>query len=188
MTDVTSDYQLGAPELVDPPDRARATDVGVSVQDIANTVSALVGGAVVGQYSNGGRRMDINMRLTSTQRSRPEDLSMLRVRAANGTLVPLSSVVMTKQVAELQADQPRRPGARHHDPRATSAPGHAQGDAVAYVQALASETAARLPHRARRAELAVRRRDEQPDLRAHRRASWSRTWCSRRSSTRSCIR
>ncbi len=72
-TDVDSDYQLGAPELVVKPDRARATDVGVSVSDIASTVSSLIGGVVVGQYSNGGRRIDMNVRLTSTQRARPED-------------------------------------------------------------------------------------------------------------------
>ncbi len=102
VTDVSSDYQLGTPELLVTPDRARATDLGVSVQDIANTVSALVGGVVVGQYSNAGRRMDINMRLNAAQRSRPEDLSVLRVRISNGTLVPLSSVVVTKQQAELQ--------------------------------------------------------------------------------------
>jgi len=138
VTDVNSDYQLGTPELVISPDRARATDVGVSVQDIANTVSAMVGGVVVGQYSNGGRRMDINMRLTASQRSRPEDLSMLRVRTPSGTLIPLSSVVQTKQVAELQA-------INHADrERAITitgnvAPGHAQGEAIAYVQSLQSQ-------------------------------------------------
>jgi hydrophobe/amphiphile efflux-1 (HAE1) family protein len=137
-TDVDSDYQLGSPELVVAPDRDRATDVGVSVQDIATTVSALVGGVVIGQYSNAGRRMDINLRLTASQRSRPEDLSMLRLRAANGVLIPLSSVVTTKQVAELQA-------INHADrERAITitgnvAPGHAQGDAIAYVQSLTSE-------------------------------------------------
>ncbi len=52
VTDVNSDYQLGAPELVVTPDRARATDLGISVQDIASTVSAMVGGTVLGQYSN----------------------------------------------------------------------------------------------------------------------------------------
>jgi multidrug efflux pump subunit AcrB len=137
-TDVDSDYQLGAPELVIQPDRARATDVGVSVQDIATTVSALVGGDVIGQYSNGGRRMDMNLRLTAAQRSRPEDLSLLRVRASNGTLIPLSSVVITSQAAELQA-------INHADrERAITitgnvAAGHAQGEAIAYVQSLTSE-------------------------------------------------
>jgi hydrophobe/amphiphile efflux-1 (HAE1) family protein len=138
ITDVQSDYQLGTPELVVTPDRARATDVGVSVQDIATTVSTLVGGVVVGQYSNGGRRMDINMRLTASQRSRPEDLSMIRVRAANGTLIPLSSVVVTKQVAELQqinhADRERAITITGN-----VVPGHAQGEALAYVQSLVTE-------------------------------------------------
>lgn len=138
VTDVTTDYQLGTPELVVSPDRMRATDVGVSVQDIANTVSTMVGGAVIGQYSNGGRRMDINMRLQASQRSRPEDLSMLRVRTPNGTLIPLSSVVVTKQVAELQqinhADRTRAITIQGN-----VAAGHAQGEAVAFCQSLQSQ-------------------------------------------------
>jgi hydrophobe/amphiphile efflux-1 (HAE1) family protein len=136
-SDVNSDYQLGAPELVIQPDRPRATDLGVSVQDIAQTVSALVGGVVVGQYSNAGRRMDINLRLTATQRSRPEDLSMLRLRTSGGTLVPLSSVVVTSQRAELQqinhADRERAITITGN-----VAPGHAQGEALAYIQSLSA--------------------------------------------------
>ncbi len=137
LTDVQSDYQLGAPELVVSPDRGRATDVGVSVQDIATTVSALVGGVVVGQYSNAGRRMDVRLRLTASQRSRPEDLASLRVRTGTGTLVPLSSVVQMTEQAELQqinhADRERAITIT-----ANVAPGHSQGDALAYVQTLAS--------------------------------------------------
>ncbi len=139
VTDVESDYQLGAPELVISPDRDRATDVGVNVQDIATTVSSLVGGVVVGQYSNGGRRMDIRLRLTASQRSRPEDLSALRLRTTGGILVPLSSVVLTKEQAELQQ-------INHTDrERAITitgnvAPGHSQGEALAYVQTLAAST------------------------------------------------
>jgi multidrug efflux pump subunit AcrB len=137
ITDVNSDYQLGTPELVIAPDRARATDLGVSVQDIASTVSAMVGGVVVGQYSNAGRRMDINVRLTAAQRSRPEDLELLRVRTATGALVPLSSVVATSQQAELQqinhADRERAITITGN-----VAPGHAQNEAIAYAQSLAS--------------------------------------------------
>jgi hydrophobe/amphiphile efflux-1 (HAE1) family protein len=138
ITDVDSDYALGAPELVVRPDRARATDVGVSVQDIATTVSALVGGVVIGQYSNAGRRMDIRLRLTRSQRSRPEDLAVLRVRASGGPLVPLSSVVVMQEQAELQeinhADRERAITITGN-----VAPGHAQGDALAYVQSIAAE-------------------------------------------------
>ena len=137
VTDVDSDYQLGAPELVVTPDRNRATDLGVSIGDIANTVSSLVGGVVVGQYSNEGRRMDMRVRLIASQRSRPEDLSVLRVRTATGSLVPLSSVVGMREQAELQqinhADRERAITITGN-----VAPGHAQGDALAYVQALAA--------------------------------------------------
>jgi multidrug efflux pump subunit AcrB len=82
--------------------------------------------------------MDMNLRLASRQRSRPEDLSMFRVRAANNALIPLSSVVVTSQVAELQA-------INHADrERAITitgnvAAGHAQGEAIAYVTSLGSQ-------------------------------------------------
>jgi hydrophobe/amphiphile efflux-1 (HAE1) family protein len=137
ITDINSDYQLGTPELVIAPDRARASDLGISVNDIASTVSAMVGGVVLGQYSNAGRRMDINMRLAATQRSRPEDLDVLRMRTPNGTLVPLSSVVVTSQQAELQqinhADRERAITITGN-----VAAGHAQNEAIAYVQSLAT--------------------------------------------------
>ncbi|HEY6462815.1 MAG TPA: efflux RND transporter permease subunit [Polyangiaceae bacterium] len=137
ITDVNSDYQLGTPELEITPDRDRANDLGISVQDIATTVSAMVGGVVVGQYSNAGRRMDINMRLAASQRSRPEDLNVLRMRTAAGVLVPLSSVVVATQKAELQqinhADRERAITITGN-----VAPGHAQNEALAYVQSLGS--------------------------------------------------
>jgi multidrug efflux pump len=137
VVDIESDYALGAPELIITPDRGRATDVGVSVQDIATTVSSLVGGIVVGQYSNAGRRMDIRLRLTASQRTRPEDLDSLRVRASTGMQVPLSSVVQMTEKPQLQeinhADRERAITITGN-----VAPGHSQGEALAYVQSLVS--------------------------------------------------
>jgi len=133
--DVDSDYQVGSPSLVVTPDRARAADVGVNISDLAGTVSALVGGVTVGQYSNDGRRMDIRMRMLASQRSRPEDVSMLRVRSTSGNLVPLSSVVTVKEQPELveinHADRERAINIS-----ANVAEGHAQGDAIAFIQSL----------------------------------------------------
>jgi hydrophobe/amphiphile efflux-1 (HAE1) family protein len=138
VTDIESDYALGAPELVVSPDRARASDVGVTVSDIATTVSSLVGGIVIGQYSNEGRRMDINLRLQASQRTRPEDLSVLRVRSSSGTLVPLSSVVKQVQQPELQEiNHANR--ARAITITGNVAAGHAQNEALAFVQTLTSQ-------------------------------------------------
>ncbi len=146
--DIDSDYQIGAPQLTIAPDRPRASDVNVNVNDIATTVSALVGGLTVGQYSTAGRRMDIRLRLLAGQRTRPEDLSLLRVRtstasgsstAVTSNLVPLSSVVATKEQPELQSinHADRQRAIRIYG---NVAPGHSQSEALAFVQGLTADT------------------------------------------------
>lgn len=138
VTDLTTDYQLGAPEVQVVPDRRRASDLGVSVSDLANTVSALVGGNIVGKFSTEGRRIDMRMRLLASQRSRPEDVGAIRVRAQNGDTIPLSLVVTQQETAVLQAisrlDRERAIGIS-----ANVAPGHSQAEAMAKVAELGKE-------------------------------------------------
>jgi multidrug efflux pump subunit AcrB len=81
------------PEARIVPDRDRAAALGVSMEDISQTINALIGGVVAGKFKEAGRRYDVRARLLAGQRSRPEDLGRLHVRAKNGTLVPLSSLV-----------------------------------------------------------------------------------------------
>lgn len=144
VVDIDSDYQIGAPQLTIAPDRARAADVNVNVSDIATAVSTLVGGVIVGQYSTAGRRMDMRMRLLAAQRTRPEDLSSLRVRPTADagkpatsvtTLIPLSSVVTTKEQPELQSinHADRQRAIRVYG---NVAPGHSQSEALAFVATL----------------------------------------------------
>jgi hydrophobe/amphiphile efflux-1 (HAE1) family protein len=137
--DLDSDYDLGPPELAIAPDRPRASDVNVNVTDIATTVNALIGGTVVGQYSTAGRRMDIRMRLLSGQRTRPEDLEVLRVRSTTGNLVPLSSVVLASEQPALQQI--------NHDNRQRAirltgnvAPGHSQSEVLTFIRGLVPPT------------------------------------------------
>jgi multidrug efflux pump subunit AcrB len=103
VADLESDYQLGMPELRVTPDRARAADLGVSMEDLGTTISALVGGARVGKFSVDGRRVDVRVRLLADQRRRPEDLQGVYVRARSGALVPLSSLVTYEERAMLQS-------------------------------------------------------------------------------------
>ncbi|WP_394839252.1 efflux RND transporter permease subunit [Pendulispora rubella] len=134
--DLNSDYRIGSPELQIIPDRARATELGISVSDLGSTVSALVGGNTVGKFTTEGRRIDIRMRLLASQRSRPEDLSLIQMRAATGQLVPMSMVVT-------QREQPVLQTISHLDrERAISingnvGPGHSQAEAMTKVMDLA---------------------------------------------------
>ena len=137
VTDVDSDYQLGAPELVDharPRARHRPRRLGQRHRE------------------HGERARRRRRRRPVLQRRPPHGHApapardaahaprgprrTLRVRTAGGTLVPLSSVVVTKEQAELQqinhADRERAITITGN-----VAPGHAQGEALAYVQTLA---------------------------------------------------
>ena len=138
VVDLDTDYQLGMPELRIVPDRAVISDVGVSVDDVATTINALVGGVRVGKYSAGSRRMDVRLKLLSAQRSRPEDIARLRVRARDGELIPLSSLVTYREEPALQAIT-RRDRERAITFFANVAPGHAQSEALKYVETLSRD-------------------------------------------------
>ncbi len=136
--DVDSDYKLGAPELQITPDRARAADLGVPVEEVATSLNALIGGLRVGKYSSNGRRIDVRVKLLADQRSRPEDISLLRVRSQRGDLVPLSTLVTQEEKPALQTIT-RRDRERSISVFANVAPGHAQKEALDYVAALSRE-------------------------------------------------
>ncbi|HET8774507.1 MAG TPA: efflux RND transporter permease subunit [Thermoanaerobaculia bacterium] len=137
-TDVDTDYQVGMPELRIVPDRDRAADLGVPVEEVATTVNALVGGVRSGKYSTGGRRIDIRTRLLASQRTRPEDLSRLRVRTASGDLVPLSSLVKEDERPALQSVT-RRDRERAISIYGNVAPGKSQSEALAYVESISKD-------------------------------------------------
>jgi multidrug efflux pump len=138
VVDLDTDYRVGMPELRILPDRARAADLGVPIEDVATTLNSLVGGIRVGRYSSGGRRLDVRLRLLASQRTRPEDLARLRVRARSGELVPLSLLVTTEERPALQAIT-RRDRERAITVYGNIAPGHSQEEALAKVEELSKD-------------------------------------------------
>jgi multidrug efflux pump len=133
--DVDTDYQLGMPELRITPNRARAADAGVSVDDIATSINALVGGTRIGRYTSAGRRIDVRVRLLADQRSRPESLAQLRVRNDKGELVPLGPLVEQKEVPALQQIT-RLDRERAINIFANVAPDKSQQEALAFVEGM----------------------------------------------------
>ncbi len=136
--DANTDYQVGSPEVQIVPDRRRASEMGVSAADIGTTVSALVGGSVVGKFTSAGRRIDIRMRLLADQRARPEDIGRLHVRTANGDLLPLSELVTQQEKPALQAIS-RIDRERAISITANVGPGFSQAQAIVKAQELAKD-------------------------------------------------
>jgi hydrophobe/amphiphile efflux-1 (HAE1) family protein len=136
VVDIDTDYQLGQPELRIEPDRQRAADLGVPIEQLASTVNALIGGVRVGKFNAGGRRIDMRVRLLSDQRSRPESLAALKVRSVSGELIPLSTLVESEERPAAQAIT-RRDRERAISIYGNVAAGSSQDKALAEVEQIA---------------------------------------------------
>lgn len=95
LTDVSSSVSLVKPEVIIEPDPVRATDLGVSVQAIAQTASlAFLGDNEfnLAKFNLPDRQIPIRVKIQSNEREDINTLRNLRIPGKNGALVPLSSV------------------------------------------------------------------------------------------------
>lgn len=100
IVDVDTSLEAGKPELKVFIDRDKAADLGVSVASIAEAVNLLVSGEVdVTKYKDEqrGRRYDVRVRLNAADRTNPEDLGKIYVRAKDGRLVELANLVRIQE-------------------------------------------------------------------------------------------
>lgn len=96
MGNIDLDLQLDFPHLAMEVDRVRASNFGISAMDIANSVNVYAGGVNIAKFNdlNGdGQRYDIRLKGHGDQFKQVEDLKKLHLRANNGDLVRLDSLV-----------------------------------------------------------------------------------------------
>lgn len=96
IVDVDTSLEAGKPEIRVYIDRDKAADLGVSVSSIAEAINVLISGELdITKYKETakGRRYEVRVRLNPTDRMDPEDLNRLYVKAKDGRLIELSSVV-----------------------------------------------------------------------------------------------
>ena len=137
--DIDTDFRTGMPEVRIYPDRALATASGVTVDAIASTVQAAIGGAVQGKFTNKDRRYDVRLRLEGGERVGPDDIMNLDVRTDYNELIPLSSVIKTQTVSTYQTIA-RRLRERSISIYASVAPGKSQSDALDKAESIAKQT------------------------------------------------
>ena len=95
---VDTDLRLNKPEIRLDVDRERATDMGVSVDAIARTVETMLGGRIVTRYKKDGEQYDVVVQTEVSQRNTPDDIDKLFVRGRNNAMIPLASLVKTREV------------------------------------------------------------------------------------------
>jgi len=134
--DIDTDFRTGMPEVRIYPDRELATQSGVTVDTIAGTVEAAIGGTVQGQYTNKDRRYDVRLRLEGGERIGPDDILNLDVRTDYGELIPITSVIKTETVSTYQTIA-RRMRERSISIFANIAPGQSQSVALDRAESIA---------------------------------------------------
>jgi HAE1 family hydrophobic/amphiphilic exporter-1 len=92
LVDVDSTMSLRKPEVQVAIDRDRASDLGIQVQTVADTLSVLVGGQIVTRYKEGTEQYDVWLRADKPFRANPHDLDSLTVPSPKAGQVQLSSL------------------------------------------------------------------------------------------------
>jgi hydrophobe/amphiphile efflux-1 (HAE1) family protein len=93
FTYVDSDFKFTKPEVQVRIDRDRAQALGISAQEVAQTLQAALSGQRVGYFVRDGKQYDVIAQLTRDFRSRPGDLENIPVRAASGTQARLGNLI-----------------------------------------------------------------------------------------------
>jgi len=83
VTDADTTLRSGKPEVSLDIDRARAADLGVSVQDIEQALNTLVAGQVASTFNAGDEQYDVRVRAQEQFRGTIDGLSKMTVPSAN---------------------------------------------------------------------------------------------------------
>jgi HAE1 family hydrophobic/amphiphilic exporter-1 len=94
---VSRDLEIGKPEVRVRIDREKAAEAGVSVENIAATVGALLGGIEVADFKEGGKSYEVRLRLQAEQRQLPGDVQRIYLRGSGGELLDVSGFVTLEE-------------------------------------------------------------------------------------------
>ena len=119
-------------------DKDKATALGVSVQDIAQTLQFSMSGRRFGYFLMNGKQYQIIGQNMYSERNKPEDLKEIYVRSNSGKLISLDNLITVEELA--------KPPQRYHYDRYKSAtvssglaPGKTIGDGIKEMQRIAKE-------------------------------------------------
>jgi multidrug efflux pump len=88
-----SSYQINNPQLNVDLDRVKAKQLGVSVEDVFNTLQIYLGSLYVNDFNRFGRVYQVRVQADAPFRASSSDIGALKTRNESGEMVPLSSLV-----------------------------------------------------------------------------------------------
>ncbi len=91
------DLKFNKPEILVKINRLKATQLGISVQDISQTLQLAYSNLRFGYFIKEGKQYQVIGQVTRMDRDDPEDLKRLYVRTASGELISIDNVVTLEE-------------------------------------------------------------------------------------------
>ena len=132
---VDVDLKFNKPELTITIDRAKASQLGVSVEDVSQTLQLALSNRRLGYFTKSGKQYEVIGQVDRAQRDEPGDLSSYYVRSSNGDLISLETLISREETTS--------PSQIYHFNRYKSAtisaglaPGKTIGDGIAAMNGI----------------------------------------------------
>jgi len=93
LADVATGFRSLTPQLFVDVDRKKVESLGVSFEDVNQTLSMYLGSLYVNSFNEFGRHWQVTVQAEGDYRNRVEDINLLQVRNKSGQMVPLGTLV-----------------------------------------------------------------------------------------------
>ncbi len=138
LAGVFSGYRVNVPQLDVEVDREKVKREGILLTDLFQTMQAYLGSVYVNDFNKFGRTYQVKVQADAQFRATADDIAQLKVRNAEGAMVPLGSVVQVKE--SHGPDQATRyNGYPAADINGGPAPGYSSGQAEDAIERLMGE-------------------------------------------------
>ncbi|HEX3599428.1 MAG TPA: efflux RND transporter permease subunit [Lacipirellulaceae bacterium] len=136
---VSSVFRSRAPQLFMNINRLKAASLGVSLQDVNQTLDIFLGSLYVNSFNKFGRHWQVVAQADGHFRDRIEDVNLFQVRNNNGEMVPLGTLVDLREIngpASVERYNLYSAAAIN----GSLQPGMSSGDAISDVEHIASRS------------------------------------------------
>ncbi|HEY2251837.1 MAG TPA: efflux RND transporter permease subunit, partial [Planctomycetaceae bacterium] len=99
LTDVFTSFRADTPWLSLDIDRTQAKQMGISMAEVFSTLQVYFGSMYINDFNRFGRTWQVNVQADAKFRMQTDDLKRLKVRNAQGGMVPLAAIASVHEIS-----------------------------------------------------------------------------------------
>jgi multidrug efflux pump len=99
LTGVATQFRSNTPQLFMDIDRTKASSLGVSLDDVNQTLQMYLGSLYVNSFNEYGRYWQVQVQADAPFRAKVENINLLQVRNQDGQMVPLGTLVKVREIS-----------------------------------------------------------------------------------------